>query len=427
LDPSKAIIKMTVQSKPTITLHNKHYTIPTRPTVVVCIDGFDPEYLASGLDKGILPTLARWVAKGFHVTAKSAMPSVTNTNNVSIVTGMPPSVHGISGNYYLDKATGEERMVLDDSMMRGSTILERMRSAGVRVAAVTAKDKLRRIVNHGLKPESGAICFSAQNANGCTLAEHGIADVEEWLGRPAPEQYSADLSLFVLDAGVKLLAEKQADLFYLTLSDYVQHKHAPGSPEADEFMQAIDTRLGQLEDLGAKVAVTGDHGMSAKAKTDGKPSVLFLGDFLNESWPDADGRVICPIADPFVKHHGALGGFVRVHIMNSAFEGVNDMIEACRRLPEVKIACSGREAASRYEMPEDREGDFIAIAKENTVIGSTKEKHDLSQLGDIKLRSHGGLSEQDIPLIMSEAPADGLVDGGKAWRNFDIFDLVLNK
>jgi phosphonoacetate hydrolase len=424
---SQPIIKMPAQNKPTIILHDKSYTIPTRPTVVVCIDGFDPEYLDSGLDKGILPTMARWVEKGFHVTAKSAMPSVTNTNNVSIVTGMPPSVHGISGNYYLDKATGEERMVLDDSTMIGSTILERMGNAGVRVAAVTAKDKLRRIIDHGLKPEKGAICFSAQNANECTLAEYGIADVEEWLGRPTPEQYSADLSLFVLDAGIKLLSEKRADLFYLTLSDYVQHKHAPGSPKADEFMQAIDTRLGQLEDLGAKVAVTGDHGMSAKAKTDGEPSVLFLGDFLNEKWPDADVRVICPIADPFVKHHGALGGFVRVHIMNDAFEGVEDMIEACSKIPEVEVACSGKEAASRYEMPEDREGDFIAIAKENAVIGSIKEKHDLSRLGDIKLRSHGGLSEQEIPLIMSEAPADETTDGGKAWRNFDIFDLVLNK
>jgi phosphonoacetate hydrolase len=410
----------------TVTLHAKSYTIPTRPTVIVCIDGFDPEYLTSGLSKNILPTMARWVESGFHATAKSAMPSVTNTNNVSIVTGQPPSVHGISGNYYLDKATGEERMVLDDSTMRGSTILERMGSAGVRVAAITAKDKLRRIINHGLKPANGAICFSAQNAGECSLEEHGIVGVEEWIGRAAPEQYSADLSLFVLDAGVKLLEEKRADLFYLTLSDYVQHKHAPGSVEADAFMQAIDTRLGLLEELGAKVAVTGDHGMSAKAKSDGQPSVLFLGDYLNERWPDADARVICPIADPFVKHHGALGGFVRVHVINDAFTGVEEMIEACRQLPEVEVACSGKDAASRYEMPEDREGQFIAIATENAVIGSTKDKHDLSQLGEVRLRSHGGLSEQEIPLIMSEAYANGIVDGEKAWRNFDIFDLLLN-
>ena len=417
---------MALIDKPSITLHGHSYNIPTRPTVIVCIDGFDPEYLTSGLASNPLPTMARWVQEGFHVTAKSAMPSVTNTNNVSIVTGMPPSVHGISGNYYLNKATGEERMVLDDSTMRGSTILEQMGKAGVRVAAITAKDKLRRIINHGLKPAEGAICFSAQNAGECSLSEHGINDVEKWLGRSAPEQYSADLSLFVLDAGVKLLEEDRADLFYLTLSDYVQHKHAPGSAEADEFMQAIDTRLGRLEELGARVAVTGDHGMSSKVRPDGTPNALFLGDFLDERWPEADARVICPIADPFVKHHGALGGLVRVHLMGKGFVDVGRMIEACRGLPEVEMACSGKEAAAIFEMPEDREGDFVAIAKDNAVIGSRKENHDLSQLGGLKLRSHGGLSEQDIPLIMSVAPVNDLLEGEKAWRNFDVFDLVLN-
>jgi phosphonoacetate hydrolase len=417
---------MSPTNKSSITLHGRSYRIPTRPTVVVCVDGFDPEYLASGLANNTLPTLARWVHEGFHAPAKSAMPSVTNTNNVSIVTGMPPSVHGISGNYYLDKATGEERMVLDDSTMHGSTILEQMGRAGVRVAAITAKDKLRRIINHGLKPAEGAICFSAQNAGDRSLEEHGIADVEEWLGRAAPEQYSADLSLFVLDAGVKLLEEDRADLFYLTLSDYVQHKYAPGSVEADGFMQAIDARLGRLEELGARVAVTGDHGMSSKVRPDGTPNALFLEDFLNERWPEANARVICPIADPFVKHHGALGGFVRVHLMGHGSVGIDQMIEACRGLPEVEVACSGKKAAAMYEMPEDREGDFIAIAKEDAVIGNRKDNHDLSQLGGLKLRSHGGLSEQDVPLIMSEAPVKGSLDDEKAWRNFDIFDLVLN-
>lgn len=413
-------------NKSTVALHGKSYRIPTRPTVVVCIDGFDPTYLTSGIKKGTTPTMSRWAQHGFHATAKSAMPSVTNTNNVSIVTGMPPSVHGISGNYYLDKATGEEKMVLDDSSMLGSTILEQMGIAGVRVAAITAKDKLRKIINHGLDPGKGAISFSAQYAGDCSLEEHGIAGVDDWLGRAAPEQYSADLSLFVLDAGVKLLEEGRADLFYLTLSDYVQHKHAPGSAEADEFMYAIDTKLGRLEKLGARVAVTGDHGMSHKAKEDGAPNVLFLEDFLNARWPEAKARVVCPITDPFVVHHGALGGFVRVHLMNDEFDRVDEMIEACRTLPEVEVACSGKEAAAMFEMPEDREGELAVFAQDNAVIGSRQERHDLSQLGGLKLRSHGGLSEQKIPLIMSEAPSNPLTDSNKQWRNFDIFDLVLN-
>lgn len=135
-----------------IELHRRRYQLPRSPTVIVCVDGFDPGYLKTVCEDGILPTLSTFLKSSFHVTAKSAMPSLTNPNNVSIITGVPTSIHGIAGNFYLDKLTGEEHMVLDDSLLRGSTILEQMANKGVRVAAITAKDKLRKILNHGLSP-----------------------------------------------------------------------------------------------------------------------------------------------------------------------------------------------------------------------------------------------------------------------------------
>lgn len=131
------------------------------------------------------------------------MLSFTNPNNVSIITGAPPSIHGIAATFFLDRSTGKETMICDDSLLRGSTLLEQMSQHGVRVAAITAKDKLRKILAHGLKGD--AVCFSAEKASECTLAENGIADVEQCLGRPAPSQYSANLSLYVLDAGIKIL------------------------------------------------------------------------------------------------------------------------------------------------------------------------------------------------------------------------------
>lgn len=143
--------------------------------MVVCIDGFDPEYLESGFQRGLLPTFKKFVEAGFHATAKSCMPSFTNPNNVSIITGAPPSIHGIAGNFFLDRQTGETRMITDDSLLRGSTLLEQMFQRGVRVGAITAKDKLRKILGHGLK---GAICFSAERAAECTLDENGIEYVE---------------------------------------------------------------------------------------------------------------------------------------------------------------------------------------------------------------------------------------------------------
>lgn len=407
-----------------VELHGKKYKVPHRPTVVVCVDGFDPQYLEEGCKEGIIPTLASFVEKGFHVTANCAMPSLTNPNNLSIITGAPTNVHGVSGNYYLDKVTGEEHMVLDDSTMHGSTILEQMADSGVRVAAVTAKDKLRRIINHGLVPTKGAVCFSAQCANECTESEHGIRDVEKWLDLPLPTQYSGELSLFVLDAGIKLLRENRADLFYLTLSDYIQHKHAPGSPEANDFFQKLDTKIGELVKLGAVVAVTGDHGMSDKSDAEGNPNVLFLEDFLKSKWPDCGARVICPISDPFVKHHGALGGFVRVHMTDAT--QIEEILSQTRQLPQVEVAYTGEEAAAVFDMPLDREGDMVVISKKNFVIGSRKDEHDLSQLQGHRLRSHGGLSEQAIPLLRSTPIQTSDQFVGRQWRNFDAFEVALN-
>jgi len=315
-------------------------------------------------------------------------------------------------------------MIVDDALLRGSTILEQMSIRGVRVAAITAKDKLRAIINHGLHSSRGAISFSAQHADKCTLEVNGISGVKEWLGRPVPTQYSADLSLFVLNAGIKLLKEDRADLLYLTLSDYVQHKHAPGSEEADSFMAAIDKCVGQLVELGATVAITGDHGMSDKSKEDGTPNVLFLEEELNRKFGKGVSRVICPITDPFVRHHGALGSFVRVYLNETNTTSTAEVLEVCRSFPQVEMAMDRKAAAERFETPLDREGDVVVIAHQNAVLGSRKEEHDLASLGDHRLRSHGGLSEQQIPLLRSR-PVDGQVPA-REWRNYDAFDLALN-
>jgi phosphonoacetate hydrolase len=412
-----------IGSRSPVLLNGRTYNLPKTPTVVVCIDGFDPEYLKQGIADGIVPHMENFVRSGFHTTAKCAMPSFTCSNNVSIITGAPTSVHGISGNFFLDRKTKKESMITDDKLLRGSTILEQMSNRGVRIAAITAKDKLRRIIQHGL---DRAICFSSEYAKDCTTAENGIAGVEEWIGRPAPPQYSGDLSIFVLDAGVRLLQEDRADLLYLTLSDYIQHKYAPGTKESNEFLAALDKRLGMMVNLGATVALTADHGMNDKAKHDGSPNVLFLEEALERKWGKGFARVICPITDPFVRHHGALGSFVRFYTNDKSVDN-DQILEFCRSLPEVELALAGDEAAARFEMPLDREGDFVVVAKKNAVIGSHKEEHDMSTVMDHRLRSHGGLSEQSVPLLRSTPIKRATAAAAKCWRNFDVFDLALNE
>jgi phosphonoacetate hydrolase len=404
-----------------VEVNGRRYRLPERPTVVVCFDGCDPAYIRRGLADGILPTIAGLRETGFVGEALAVVPTFTNPNNASIVTGVPPAVHAISGNYYLDRATGEERMITDAAMMRCGTILAAMAAAGVRTAAVTAKDKLRLMLARGLD----GINFSSEKADHATLADNGIADVEAMVGRSRPDQYSADLSLFVLDAGIRLLERGAASLLYLSLSDFVQHAHAPGAPEADAFNRAVDERIGRLMALGAVVGVVADHGMNDKCRPDGTPSVVFLEEELARRFGDGAVRVICPITDPFVRHHGARGSFVRVYMREAT--DLTALMEATAALPGVEAVLDGPTAASRYGLPPELEGDFVVLGDMATVIGASRAEHDLAGLAGHRLRSHGGLAEQRVPFMVSRRlRPDYLARKAGGLRNFDIFDAVLN-
>ncbi len=405
-----------------VEVNGRSYRTPERPTIVICYDGCDPAYIDRGVADGILPAIASFQTQGFYAIANSVVPSFTNPNNTSIVTGAPPAVHGISGNYYLDRATGEERMITDGSLMRCGTILAAMARAGVKTAAVTAKDKLRLMLARGLV----GINFSSEHADRATQAANGIADVEAMVGRPKPDQYSADLSLYVLDAGLKLLERKAATLLYLSLSDFVQHAHAPGAPEADVFNRGVDARIAAMAAAGAIVGVVADHGMNDKSRGDGAPNVVFLEEELNRRFGAGAVRVICPITDPFVRHHGALGSFVRVYARKPV--GIADLMAASRALLGIELVLDGKEAAHRFELPLDLEGDFVVLGDANTVVGASRAEHDLSGLAGHRLRSHGGLGEQKVPFMVSQPLRPDWVSAprAKGLRNFDIFDAVLN-
>src|SRR5215471_1986161 len=396
-----------------VELNGRQYFKPQRPTVVICVDGCDPGYLERGVPEGIFPTIGSFRREGYLGLSDAVVPTFTNPNNVSIVTGAPPSVHGIAGNYCLDRDSGREIMMIDAGLMRSETILALMARGGVPTAAVTAKDKLRKLLGRNLD----GICFSSEYAD---------AAIETLVGRGRPDMYSADLSLFVLDAGIVLLERGMARLLYLSLSDYVQHAHAPGAPEADAFNRAVDDRVRRFVELGAVVGLVADHGMNDKALPDGQPNVIFLEEELNDRFGARAVRVICPITDPFVRHHGALGSFVRVYAQDAA--QIPALMAVSEEMPGVELVLDATNAAQRFELPLDREGDFIVLGDTNTAIGAAKGEHDLTGLAGHRLRSHGGLGEQRVPFILSRplTPEYRDLAATRRLRNYDIFDFALN-
>ena len=307
-------------------------------------------------------------------------------------------------------------MMNDAKYLRAGTILAALADAGAKVAVVTAKDKLRSLLGHKLT----GICFSSEKADQVTMEANGIADVLALTGLPVPSVYSAALSEFVFAAGVALLKRDRPDVMYLSTTDYVQHKSAPGTGPANDFTAMLDRYLSAMDALGATVVLTADHGMNAKTDALGRPNIVFLQEYLDAWFGAGATRVILPITDPYVVHHGALGSYATVYL-----NGATPRDDATRRIagiPGIEGVYSREQACATFELPADRVGDLVVVSERLTVIGTSRDRHDLSGL-DAPLRSHGGLSEQRVPLIANRLAAD-LPE--RRWRNFDAFDLALN-
>jgi len=406
----------------TVSVNGRTYAWPKAPVVVVCIDGSEPDYIEQAIAGGHMPFLEKALKNGADMRAHCVVPSFTNPNNLSIVTGQPPAVHGISGNFFLDPDSGEEVMMNDPKFLRVDTIFKAFHDAGAKVCVITAKDKLRRLLGNGLDFTSGrAVSFSSEKADETTMAENGIDNAQAMVGREIPSVYSAELSEFIFDAGVKLMESMRPDLMYLSTTDYIQHKHAPGTPVANQFYAMMDGYFEKLDALGATLALTADHGMNAKHTSDGAPDVIYLQEVLDGMLDAGDARVILPITDPYVVHHGALGSFATVYLNDEL--DPDTVAEALRNIDGIERVYPRAEGCRIFGLPEDRLGDLIVVSEKSKVLGTSADRHDLSQLKE-PLRSHGGVTEQTVPLIVTKPVQE--LPGGRQLRNFDIFDVALN-
>jgi len=404
-------------------VNGRSYSVPAQPVVVICLDGSADEYLDCALARSRMPNLQAMVIHGYRGLARGAMPSFTNVNNSSIVTGVPPAVHGIGGNFFFDTTTGEEVMMNSARFLRADTIFPAAQGAGRKVGVVTAKEKLRDIFASGLI-SSGGIAFSSEKAGQAKRETHGLDGIEALVG-PTPPIYSGEASLYVLRAGARMLERGLADFLYLSTTDYMQHKFAPADQEALDFYAAIDVELGKLRQAGAVIGLTADHGMNAKQKLDGTPNVTYLESELTDKFGPGF-RVILPITDPYVVHHGALGSFAQVHLPKALVGKPGPVADFVRQLPGVTEVLDRSTAARLMELPSDRMGDLVVCSGRDVVLGRTPDWHNLKAL-EGGLRSHGGRYEEMVPFIFSHPLNAAYAAKAKGDpRNFDIFDFTCN-
>jgi phosphonoacetate hydrolase len=206
---------------------------------------------------------------------------------------------------------------------------------------------------------------------------------------------------------------------YLSTTDYIQHKFAPGTDGANKFYAMMDRYLAKMDALGAVIALTADHGMNAKTHADGTPNVIYLQDLIDDWVGLGSARVILPITDPYVVHHGALGSFATIYVEGDDRDTIAERLEA---MEGIEVVLDNADACRRFELPPDRVGDLVVVSTRHVVLGTSASRHDLSGL-DAPLRSHGGISEQTVPLLFNRRAVEM---PERRLRNFDILDIALN-
>jgi phosphonoacetate hydrolase len=305
--------------------------------------------------------------------------------------------------------------------LRVPTIFEALERAGVRTLCVTAKDKLRALLGAVQDPSARApISLSAERAHEQRIPGDD-RPIPAIVGRESPSIYDWDISHYAMEMGLALHARAGASLLYVSLTDYVQHKEAPGGPMADRFYTRFDELLGAYLDEGFVCGLTADHGMNDKTREDGSPDVRFLDDLLRAAGVE-DFRVLLPITDPYVVHHGALGSCATIYHAPDVADGVRATLAA---VPGIEAVLTRAEAADRLSLPADRIGDTVVLGDRSTVLGKSAGLHDLSAV-QRGLRSHGGLHERAVPIVVCQALRPGFPRAGSPLTNADIFDLVLN-
>ncbi len=360
-------------------------------TIVVMVDGLDPEYLAACH----APNLDEIARRGFRTQARGMIPTVTNVNNVSLLTGSYPEVHGITSNYLLDREQDTEIYMESGEYIQTQSVFQRAAAQGRRSLLVTAKDKLRRLLSDG--------------ATVSVSSEQPLDWVAGAVGEP-PNIYSLEVNRWVLDAGRYIMSQQEFDVVYLTTTDYAMHTYAPEHPESDRHISLLDEAIGELMALRpeARILVTADHGMSSKTR------MLHLPEALSRYGIKA--RAVPIIKDRYTVHHSNLGGSIYVHLDRSA--DLAQSLDVLGNLDGVDEAIPREEAARRFHLMEERIGDLMIMGAEDVVFGDPAEV-DLPP----NLRSHGSSYEADVPII---ACGPGL-EADRFRQNLDVGRYVLDE
>ena len=371
-------------------------------TVVICVDGLDPEYF----DVCEAPNIRALGRQGFFKIGRSMMPSVTNVNNVSLVTANYPAVHGISSNYRKIRETGEEVYMESSEYILAETMFQAARRLDRRSILVTSKDKLRTLLSDG-----ATVAVSSEQAPSWVIEGPGV-------GAP-PEIYSLEVNGWAIRAASFIVTRQPADIVYITTTDFAMHTYAPDEPESQQHITILDNAIGELLDAHPDVTVliTADHGMSRKTK------LIDLSEVLKDR--GIDGEQVPIIKDRYVLHHSNLGGCMFLYLSPEHAGRLDEAVDVLRATEGVEDVYTRDEAAEKLRLYHDRIGDIVVTGGPEVVFGPADVSGPLGEGLPPRLRSHASAHELAIPLIGYNGNFDGFEFNENRDLGRYVFERVL--
>ena len=362
-----------LQSAAALGLTQVRAASPRRKILIVLVDGCGPDYL----EQSDVPNLRRMMREGFYTVGAGVIPSVTNINNASLLTASLPEEHGITTNYYYDRAAGKFSYMETADFLLRPTIFERAGKLGMRSALVAAKDKVRTLGGRGAD-----VAISAE------------APPPEFVARigPREEIYSAAVNYWAFRAARYLLG--QSDLLYLTTTDYMMHTFPPEDERSREHLHQLDALLDAMLNDHPKLEVylTADHGMNAKSEAFDLGRLLAARNIACEAVP--------VVKDRYVAHHQNLGGACYIYLQNAANqERAMDLLREC---PAVEGMYTAPRAAAEFHLHRDRIGDIVLLGRRHAAFGPLDHVRE-----ETRVRSHGSRHESRVPILCYGRKVDG--------------------
>lgn len=248
-----------------------------RCVILVSVDGLANFYLDD--PRAELPTIRRLATEGARAAGTvCSFPTVTWPNHTTLVTGVSPAAHGVIGNDYLDRASGEKVSLIPDPLfdkdqiVKTRTVYDVAHDAGLVTAGViwpatrnarTLDFTVPDMAGDDAWPKYGTADWLAElRQAGLPIEKHGTW-VKETGGGVQRDWLYTRLAAHVLEHHRPNLL-----LVHLVEVDHVQHKFGPRTPEAYWAVSHADDRVRDIVEAAARsplgknttVVIASDHG-----------------------------------------------------------------------------------------------------------------------------------------------------------------------